>query len=166
MANYLIGYGQSAIKVYDYVGYIRTYTLPMCNEGGLIEDNLLIQNVNELENGTLSQRIFGIRKKYTLDYSQYLTATQILEVIQPLIDDYLSGYRLVFYPKLNNLNYNFEVIISNANFVLAMIKNTNTTVGMQGIVLELTAKNYTSSTAWLDADSNGSGYFGISTLIE
>ena len=165
MANYITGYGKSLVKVYDST-YLRTYELPLCNPGGLNEENIFVQNINELESGTLSQRFFGIRKKFTLDYSNYIVADDILELIQPLIDDYISGLRLIFYPKANNLNYNYEVLITNPSILIAMIRNKSTTAGMQGIVIEFTTKYYVQTPGWLDADYNGSGYFGISTQIE
>ena len=135
MPNTINGLGKPKFYVINPGGEDRgqIYEFPFCNVGGLNNEVIKDSQVIELESGRLEQDVFGYRNKFILDYSLKLDGEYCLK-LQTLLNLEMTGHRIFCAPR-GTVKY--EVIFSNASFLLKLLPSGGKFVGMQGIVIEL-----------------------------
>lgn len=135
MSNTINGIGKPKFYVINPGGEDRgeIYEFPYCNIGGVSNEMMKDSQVTELESGRLEQDVFGYRNKFILDFSLKLDGEYCM-MLQSLLNLEMNGHR-IFCAPTGTIKY--EVIFSNASFLLKLLPSAGKFVSMQGIVIEL-----------------------------
>lgn len=134
------GYGKPVFHILTSAGvFIKEIELPECNIRGSVADSIeLSQQVHELDSGEITIKDEGIRKKFVLDYTDFITDTG-KEYIDEIIKYQFEKKRLMFFPRSNAPQLKIEVLILKG-YTCKQCMNSSLNTGYEGIELELTSK--------------------------
>ena len=137
------GTGQPLIKIYIAGGYVRTYTFPLTNEGGLIEEwesNDVEGESIDLDTLQTSYEYYNgyWRGKFTLDYSQFMFLPYQMYV-QEISNYQKAGYDLYLVPRADAPDRQFSVQMMN-KFSIGISKG-GTSAFNKGFTLQFYTKD-------------------------
>ncbi|MBS1513852.1 MAG: hypothetical protein JSS63_02395 [Bacteroidetes bacterium] len=111
------------------------------NDGGMLENHEEVTIQREDLNRTLKEYFLGYRLHFTLHYNQFINLDTLLR-FKTVVDyqhskDESSPYKIYLTPNEDNLTRRFEVIFSNENIELGIIRSGERVYGNRGVIFKL-----------------------------
>lgn len=104
---------------------IISFDLPPYNRDGMIESYEIKKIIHELISLNINspdiidaQRIIGYKINFVCNFNQFITGNDLYDKIKLLFDYAKAGKRIIFYPRKDLLNRNFEVNLANESLEL------------------------------------------------
>lgn len=159
MYNYLNGVSYPQFQIIDGNGVVKqTIQLPITNSKGLIE-NYIEKNISyEFLDYRKEKKILGYNVNFTLHFDEWTSKKTLLKIYQLLHWEYTfrlpgyENYKIILTPRVDAPSRNFDVIGTNENMSLGVMRGGVNAIGNKGIILNYTTK-YLSNWGWIDPDT-------------
>lgn len=147
------GHGRPVFEIVNPSGiFVKKIILPYCNvTNGLAEDFQPFQTVHEFWDGRIEVEDHGYRKKWVLDYSEFIEEAG-KELIDELYKHQKDGMTLNFYPTENARQLKLPVLILKG-YTSRQVINSALNNGFELIQLELTSKYLLPENLNIDVDN-------------
>lgn len=162
--SYANGVRNPRFSVYNSSNHlVYQCTFSELNQDGMIETHEEVTIQREDLNRTLKEYFLGYRLHFTLHYNQFINVETLLK-FKTIVDYQRSknsstSYKIYFTPNEDNLGRRFEVIFTNENIELGIIKSGNSVYGNKGVIFKLQAVDLVQSFGITDPANIKQTYF-------
>lgn len=152
--QFVNGYTYPMFRIIDDKGQTEYVNLDYCGANGLTESNEFIYLNHTLIDYSTIQQVQGMHIHFDLDYADYSDSSNTLN-IQKVLNAFLNqdiGYKVYLYPRAENLNRYFEIILESQEVAIGIMKGGNNAVGNNRITLKFRTKNLQRYMTWDDTN--------------